>query len=203
MCDKSEACFDKRVNRAEKLLDLLISNYESYHSHKETMAHAGLLVMLALCGGIISINNWPPTWIPQLHLSANWVSFLLFFLLWLLLHIYIRWQLRNRRIAAVVQIGAYNAFIEWVSNDPKNDDLNLPSLQDDNSKGACGLKTFFDHIIPIPSATYNIHQNFIFPNWVSEEINKQIKKGAGSIFGEWLVTLGSFLVLIIVAIRSF
>jgi hypothetical protein len=97
MCNESEVSFNKRISRAEKLLEHLISENESYHNHKEIMAHAGLLVMLALCGGIISVKEWPPTWVPQLHLSSEWVTFLLFFLLWLLLHIYIRWQLRHRR----------------------------------------------------------------------------------------------------------
>ena len=86
--EKDAMQIDGRVDRSEKLVEHLIAEMEIYHSHKETMAHAGFLVMLALFGGILSTNVWPPGWVAglSLYLSPRWMTFLGFFFLWGLLH---------------------------------------------------------------------------------------------------------------------
>lgn len=200
--------FENRGRWAEKFLNHLITENEAYHTHKEKMAHAGLLVMLALCGGIISVDQWPPKWIQELYQKTHsqYISFLSFFLLWFLLHVYIRWQLINRRIAAFIQMTAYKALSKWVCcySYPRIDDLGYTKYKNNNQKQCCYcLINLLDYIIPTHCVNLQqIHQSYNLPKWLSDQVDEEIKN-FDPIPGEWLVSLGSFVILIIVAFRSF
>jgi len=91
---------NERVERVTKLLELLIAQMVSYHNHKETMAHAALLVALAVSATVMSTSSWPPSWVPALSNSSKEVTVLGVTVIWLVIHVYMRWQLRNRRVAA-------------------------------------------------------------------------------------------------------
>lgn len=78
-------------------LEMRASHVREYHDHKETMAHAALLVSLTLVAGIVSACPWPPSWAVNLRVSR---TVLMVGLIWLGIHVYMRWQLRKRRHAA-------------------------------------------------------------------------------------------------------
>ena len=200
---------DGRVRRAEKLVDHLIAEMEIYHAHKENMAHAGLLVMLAVLGGILGLPKWPADWIPSLSffVPSRWTAFLGFFVLWGLLHVFIRWQLRNRRAAAITQAGAIRALVEWIDRAPISDDLSryVPEATSvaSPSPGTTYWVTWLDWVIPFPRPT--LHPDVgkeDYPKWLGEALRQQEKGGTGAIMGEWLVTLGSFFVLVVAVVRT-
>jgi hypothetical protein len=205
-------CFDERVKRGEKLVEHLLSECDSYHNHKETMAHAALLVMMALSGGVLSLHPFPPLWVPPLdiYIPSRWIAFLGFFLLWALIHVYIRWQLRNRRWAAVVYAGAFRAIGQWVQKDPAEEDLATYRATPRVPQGigrciAAKLSNVLDMlVIPFPRA--GLPENITpedYPAWVGKAVHEQDKKGTGAIWSEWLITGGSFLLLVIVFVRTF
>lgn len=84
----------------EKLAELLLSLKGQYHNHKETMAHASILLQIGLAAWIISMKHWPPKWIPAIKISETWVAFTGFTIFWLLIHVYMWWQLKKRENAA-------------------------------------------------------------------------------------------------------
>ena len=55
---------EEQIKRLTDLLVIRMSQMHSYHDHKETMAHAAMLVTLALVGALLSATSWPPTWVP-------------------------------------------------------------------------------------------------------------------------------------------
>ena len=97
--EKETASLKERVERAEKFLEYLLSQADPYHNHKESMAYAGLLVMLAICGGVLSLHGWPPEWVPcgAFGLSRHLLTLIGVGVLWFIVHLYIRWQFRHRK----------------------------------------------------------------------------------------------------------
>jgi hypothetical protein len=168
---------------------------DSYHNHKESMAHAGLVVMFAICGGILSLNNWPPEWIPPFPLlkaSHRFSVFLWITLLWLIIHIYVRWQLRYRRAAAVTYNGTLLALAEWVKREPSEKDLTPYYPQ--KTSFFKGVVTCFDYIIPIRWATPNYPVDMAYlPLWLATKIQEEAKR-VGVITSEWLEWAGSLFV---------
>ena len=123
------------------------------------------------------------------------------------MHIYIRWQLRNRRCAAIIYGGALRALAEWVNREPSEDDLGKYNPKQNSPKIqvviVTRLTTLLDYIIPFPYAT--LHQdvtNDKYPKWLAEAIQQQENDSTGAIKAEWLVTLGSFVSFIAIAIRT-
>lgn len=202
-----KACDDARVQRAQDLVDHLLSDTDSYHNHKESMAYAGLLAVLALAVGILSLDQWPPYWVPSLHvsLSSRTVTFIAFTCLWLLGHIYIRWQLRYRRWAAITQGGALRALAEWVTRNPRPSDLHpYPKPSTRQSRLVAILSTVADFIVPFPRAT--LHEDVgkeYYPFWLGKAVRDQENDRTGATKGEWFLTLVSFLVLVLVWVRTF
>jgi len=209
-----------RVRRAEELVVHLIARMEIYHAHKETMAHSGLLVMLALLGGVISATPWPPRWVPHqlripllsIVLSQRWVTFIGLLLLWLSLHIYIRWQLGYKREAAIIQAGAERALAEWVAREPRDSDLGKYSPKE--GRYTCALwKTILDLVvIPFPRATIVLYKNF--PKWLGDAIEqeeqdwKNWKKKKKTVInfiskGESLEWAGSCVIFFVMILRTF
>jgi len=208
--DKQAKEIHGRIGRAEKLVGHLIAEAETYHSHKETMAHAGLLVMLALLGGVLTANQWPPAWVPTLSLSPRCVAFFGLAFTWFLLHIYVRSQLRYKRAAAITQAAAFRALAEWVAREPSGDDVQryAPEKEQSTSTGAVSarkarLLDYLDYVFPFPRAS--LHYDFgekNFPKWLGDALKKQEEDRTGAIKGEWLVTIGSFFILLVTAARA-
>ncbi|MBI4522339.1 MAG: hypothetical protein HY695_00860 [Deltaproteobacteria bacterium] len=176
---------DERVKRAERFVDRMLADVNSYQSHKETMAHAGLLVMIAVVGGLVSFKPWPPQWVPvlQVYFEQQTVAVLICVLLWFMIHLYIRWQLRRRRWAAVVYNGAVGAVAEWLRRDPTGEDLKYEQRTTKScALGAC-LLTVIDYVVPCAKAPLD-------DLW-------KVGSAKGAVRAEWLVTLGSYSLLVI------
>jgi len=90
----------KDINVNEELAKELLAFKGQYHNHKESMAHAGLVVQIAIFSWIM-LNEWPPKWVPPFgSISNKLVAIIGLSLIWVLLILYILWQLRNRKISA-------------------------------------------------------------------------------------------------------
>ena len=197
--EKETASLKERVERAEKLLEYLLAQADSYHNHKESRAYAGLLVMLAICGGILSLQDWPPKWVPcgTLGLSSHLLTLIGVSVLWLLAHFYIRWQFRHRRGAAITYNGTLAALAKWIKDEPAKGDLD-PS----RTRKPCCLAKILDSLFPFHKGTPNmLVERTDFPDWLVKNIHQEAER-IGFIFDEWLVTVGSILAFIIIAIRT-
>ena len=188
-----------RLTAHRHLLALLVSQSEASHNHKETMAHAGVLVQLAVLAGVLSTASWPPPWIPELRLAPRLVAGVGFVLAWLLVHVFVRWQLRNRRVHALFQAALLKTLQKWAS---KPGDAKLDSATPTGSEPS-GFATFLDHVFPYPCA--RLHYDVGRAGWpadLAEESKAVEATGTGAIRSEWLLWVGSVLILALGLLRS-
>lgn len=194
---------DERVKRAERFIDRLLADVNSYHDHKETMAHAGLLVMIAVVGGIASLETWPPKWMSalKLYLDPHTIGIVAAVSFWVILHLYIRWQLRQRRWAAIAYNGAVRAAAQWLLRDPIVDDL-VPCPSKSPSLGS-RLLTAVDFLVPCPWAPLQDVWSEYCPSWLAAAVQAERGGSAlGAVKAECLVTLGSYFLLAVILART-
>ena len=192
---------DPRIGRHTKLLELLLAQSETYHNHKETMAHAGVVLQIALVAGMVSVDHWPPPWVPEVHVSARLIIAVAFVALWLLIHVFVRWQLRNRRSAALTNAAFLRTLRKWATTPPTDDDLKPYQV---GSSQKPRVRIFLDeYLIPLPSATlhYDVDKVGYPSGMVQEWIDQESNLGTRAVRAEWLLWIGSILILAIGLLR--
>lgn len=114
------------LDKLEKLATNVFSDLSSYQDHKENMANAGFLFQFTLLSGFITQRDL----ITNLFKPKCTLS-LLIIATWLIIHLFIRWQLRNRKKAALEQNGILLSMSEWITKKPNTNDLK-PYIQNEN-----------------------------------------------------------------------
>jgi hypothetical protein len=84
-----------------------------YRDSKETMAFAGLAVFLGAVATALSSHDWPPAFAPP------WLIIVSFTILWLFVDLYLRYQLKRRRWAALRVSGCDWLLAEWLPDSPR------------------------------------------------------------------------------------
>ena len=143
-------------DRNWQLMQLMLDQTNVYHNHKETMAHAGITVLLGLVAGMFALDKWPP-WVQAMNeytcLSSTGVLVFAFVAVWLLIHIFVRWQLRRRRWAALFSAAIERTLKKWASAPPSTAEL-MPSSRQ-STRRPNKLLGFLDSLFPLPSALLN------------------------------------------------
>jgi small-conductance mechanosensitive channel len=178
------------------LLFARMSHVHSYHDHKETMAHAAILVTLALAAGVLSATPWPPQWVPTLRISSKAVAFVAVVALWLLIHIYMRWQLRKRRVAAVYYAAILKVLRTWATNPPSAKEL-TPWGEPPPRVGK--FDVFLDLMFWPGSDLTSDEEITGYPTQLVK-ILRETKTGATT--GEVIVTAGSLLIGVLIIVRG-
>ena len=169
-----------------------LSDRQTYHSRKENMAYLGFLLQIVFTTTVLK-TSFPPSWLSDsfpLLLIA-----LITFILWLIIHIFIRWQLRNKR-------GASLEFATVLAAILKN--LGTPQVkvvdEPQKSRLPLGLRLWIDkYLFVVPSA--DLHYDVgvdKYPEWF-QEIFQQQKTGA--VYYEYLLTCGSMALLFIMTFK--
>lgn len=111
------------ASAAIDLLRAIADQYRSYHDDKETMAYAAFALYAAAFGAVIVGQKWPPKWflthVPNPQLYAALILGVVFALAML----FVGWQLRNRRLAALRLAGAVRLAVVWTRTPPTDRDL--------------------------------------------------------------------------------
>lgn len=190
---------ETKIDKYTKLFEILITQNRTYHDHKETMAHAALALQLAIITWIVSQDIWPPVWINNECISANTLSIVGFMIIWTITHVFIRWQLRNRRSSAIIQTAYINIIRKWINKLPT--DVELLSYNSNNNKKN-KIYLFIDYILPCPYAAlhYDLNKKE-YPKCFVKEWEEQESKYTGAIRSEWLLWLASVLMFIIGIMR--
>lgn len=188
--------FSKQVERAENFFRDLLSNMDSYHDHKENLAHASIAVMGGLAGSILVMDDWPPTWIPC---SWSWLVTPTVFILWGLIHLYMRWQLRQRRSAAIMYNAATLKLGEWVKEPPIPNDFEIEIQQ--HSRRFNKVWFYLDHVFVCRKGILLEHNERLYPNWVMVSFERERKEMPG-IPAEWILTLASIGLGILALLRT-
>lgn len=111
---------DTRQDRYARVADFLmqrLTQMESYHNHKETMAHAALALLVGIMSAMVGAKCWPPNWICSGGAIAGVI------IVWLIFHVYIRWQLQRRRYAAAFTNSAAATLASWAQTPPTQQQL--------------------------------------------------------------------------------
>ena len=171
---------------AKRFAYAFLSDRQAYHTHKETSAYAIFLVETGLFSALVTtktisefLDRGAPIWALLLYIVC----------IWLLLHVFMRWQLRNRRIAAL-QVGTLiSALLDSLQSPP-------PATSKSQRKPRYDY-LYLDFIIPCPDATFMGDVELsCYPQWFRERYLAQQSKGTGASFGEKFPTYGSILMLI-------
>jgi len=101
-----------------------------YHNHKETMAHAAMLLQIGFFAAMMRMKSCPPEWLNFPHICKGQlivITFVSYLVVWGLITSYMEWQLRLRRIAA----NQVYELIEVIKN-KSNEDLrqSIQKMQD-------------------------------------------------------------------------
>ncbi len=129
-----------KLDRWQHFLELKINHAGNFRNHYETMANVGVTIQIGLFAGIL-------TWhIP--YLLSHWVVAFWFVIIWLLIHVFVRWQLRNRRFEAMHYNALDIALQKW-ANEPLNDLITYTPSKEE----ACRQWwVFFDLLVLLPCA---------------------------------------------------
>jgi hypothetical protein len=206
--------FTSRSEEIKGFLTLILSQQNSYHDHKEKMAHAGILVMLALTTAVIGQKDWPPGWVPDIHIGTCFfackrlVTYFGLLLFWVFIHAYVRWQLRNRRSAAIYVCTLNKLLRDWAYKIPSNVELKPYENEKDlnplnikfpkNSK----LSEFIDrYILPLKEIIVPTDEGM--KGYPAILVAKIIEARTGATTGELRVSLASIFMLLIMSFRAF
>ncbi len=97
--------------------------YEIYHNHKEQMAYAIFGLEGAFFIGLFMLGNWPP----GVRAISKEILSAVFAITWIMFHAALRFQLRNRRIAAILVSAFYDSYMYgFKKKDGENYDFPAP-----------------------------------------------------------------------------
>ena len=108
-----------KIENAREFVQAMLNRYASYHQNKESMAYAGITLFGGITGASVLSDKWPPDWCSNSLL----LPFLAGTFLWIIILIFIRFQLTRRRWAALRVAGCDRLLSAWLQNPPTEDDL--------------------------------------------------------------------------------
>lgn len=103
----------------QEVLQAFLEMHSQYHNHKENMAYAIFGLEGAFFIGLFVFSRWPP----ELAKVSNYALAGLFVAVWILFHLALRFQLRNRRIAALLVASYYDALAQQSDLQFRRDDF--------------------------------------------------------------------------------
>ena len=164
-----------------------LADRESYHSQKETSAYTIFLVEAGLFAALWTTNTLET--LRQILPKPYVLVPVLIIFLWGLFHIFLRWQLRNRRVAALQVATLIRALTDHLAKRPEPD-LKVPEV-------ACCPGVILDHFIPVPRASIigdvTLEQ---YPEWYRRRFHQVQSEGTGASFGEVFPSYGSIIMLV-------
>ncbi len=194
----NESARDQDFITAKADLERRLDRWSTYHDHKETMAHAAILVSLGLVAGVVATPAWD-SWAPSVDLSQRLIATVGVVLAWFLLHLYIRWQLRNRRIAAMSARAYRRVLRTWETSRPTPADLQ----PNDKPLGCSSVKRTIDKwIFPLDGTIReeDLDEGFVGLRRVIVKEFEAASTGASN--AERLVSIGSLLLGVVLILNS-
>lgn len=195
--------YDESLDSAVDWINNYVEDRSQYHNHKEAMAYVAFGIQIALFGSIMTLDKWPFQWIKdRWPMDYNMISILGFTCLWFFIHLFIRWQLRNRRWAAIHCAALWKTRIQWIQKRPTSQELSPLNISPKKKKESI-ISYLVDHIIVYQSAMiYSDLEYKHYPSCLLNNIMEQEKVSTGAVKSEYLVTYGSILLYIMVILRA-
>ena len=189
------------VHPAIHLLQDIAGHYRSYHDHKESMAYAGFALYSAAFGALLVTNRWPPAWLLCASSNTRIWACLALILVFCIAMLFVSWQLRNRRLAALRYAGAIRLLVIWMRHPPVDRDLRPWKPQPETGGfWSSLLKLIWPPCAPIPRGDL---PREAYPGALSKYWYVQEKGlGTGAKFHEHIIVGTMWLLLIAAVIRT-
>lgn len=189
-------------------LQINFQHYAIYHNHKEVMAYSIFALEGAFFLGLFLLGNWPPT----VQAMPSGLLIAIFVVTWFLFHTALRFQLRNRRLAAIKVAALFDT---------------LKQTEPVKYQASCmapfkahSVEAFFDtYFLPLRSTFREGDVDLIDigdgqdiePGTPEAEVFFEIKhrraaQGSWRKYAlpmEWIITIGSFSLLVIALLRVY
>ena len=136
--------FDYSLNQLNNVALAIFNDLSSYQDHKERMANGGFLFEAALLSGYLAKYKELET-----ILSSQALVIMAFSALWLVAHLFIRWQMRAKEEASLKQNGILISMSVWVHNKPTKEDFEADTRQFSMST-KFKIYDFIDMFYPMP-----------------------------------------------------
>ena len=176
----------KQEEKIKSFIEHCLQNYASYHNAKEIMVHAGFLIEMSLFVALIKTDL-------ASKLTSNILSLVVFTIVWILLHVFIRLQQRLKRGATIRYNGYFVAFNAFCIT--KLDDLNLDT--DNFGRDRNIILLFLDNIIPISCIDIRFDlDNVEIPGFIITHLEEQ-RQPTQAIYYDWILTILSLIMYII------
>ncbi|MBM4446790.1 MAG: hypothetical protein FJ023_05490 [Chloroflexi bacterium] len=164
------------------------------------MTYVGFLIETAFFAAIMTFNWREALACPQ------WMLVLII-PFWVSIHVFVRWQLRLRRFAALQVAAVLSVILKNLTqvHEGKTKGNNLPGKDKGGNVSGSNRRTYpawIDFLIPCPSA--HIYSDIglkSYPTWYQEQFKDAANRGTGAMHGEHLVTWSSWLILIFMILR--
>lgn len=164
-----------------------LADRESYHAQKETSAYTVFLVETGLFGALMTTDTVSNFLNQRAGSGMALVLFIVF--VWCLLHVFMRWQLINRRIAALQVATLILALTDHINNQSVS--------RVKGTQGGCWLDKYLDYVVPRPKSPYQGDIELAqYPEWFQVRYGIRQEKGTKASFGEIFPTYGSILMLL-------
>lgn len=188
---------EPRIKRITDFLELRLSQMHSYHNHKETMAHAAILVALAFVGAVLSSSPWPPQWIPPVQVSSRGVAAVAVTIVWLVIHVNMRWQMRARRVAALYVACLLKVLRRWADTPPSEEEL---KPYQDTIPSTHKIHFYVDLLIPWKSARVPSDEGM--QGYPTAMVTEYLRTDTDALFAENLVTYGSIVLGLVLLVKA-
>ncbi len=200
---------EKLLERTETYLYDFLNSYRRYHNHKERNGYVAFIVYLGFFASALLAGEWP---LHHEHIIPDCITIFCVSVIWIYALIFMKWQLRNRRIAAIYVAAAQETLAQLLSDTIPPNKLKPSNTISSESKDKTKnniykinrwVYLFLDHIWPI-----NVHR-FIsvdvdpiqYPLCLAESIKRRYNKGTGAIVHERLLVFLGWLIYVGIIIR--
>jgi hypothetical protein len=171
--------------------------FATFRDNKETMAFAGLGVFLGAAATTLVSRDWPPVFAKE-HSGLIVVGFSA---LWLFVAVYLRYQLRRRRWAALRVSGCDWLLAEWLPESPG-------AMARDRKTPACRgkpgtLLLFFDLLWPLKSAVVAVDPELkVYPAEIEVAWRLAADRGTDALLHERIIHLAGWVGYVAVVMRT-
>ena len=187
------------ANRVVEFARGEIDRYAGYQRHKESMAYTGLALLAGVSGFVLTSTNWPPQeWgcyrqlFGGLALTGLWAAML----------VYLRFQLRNRRWAALRVAGCERVLVSWATD--KLDYERLGAARRSQIEESATWRRLLDWIWPqemcLP-AMKNLEKDY-YPGVLVDAWEEVEKSGTAAIENERLIFVTGWTLFFLTIVRT-
>ncbi|BDW88080.1 hypothetical protein MACH01_08470 [Thalassospira tepidiphila] len=169
------------------------------------MANAGFLVQLGLFAAIVDKVIWPPEWVGGVIHLPQVATFAIYSCLWFLIHYYARWQMINKRIAAILYAAYEDSERDLVTLG--EDQLSVEPFATQSEAEPVKprvLLEILNKFIYIPNTFQKSDTGTAgLPTFIAQNIINRYKIGTGAVSLEVLMALASWTMYLIVTVKIF